>query len=862
VALYERVGRAPGHERALVEALALRSAIEGGSDPPIREAVTVSKQLGDGTLAEALLKRFIEQRESAEELPQAAWALVELAALREAAGAIPEAIALKQRAAEVADPEEGRRLRFECARLAAASLGDLERAASLYEALLAQDPADREAWEPLLDVYQRMGQTDKLAELLGNVVAYVDDPALRSKLRLDRVRVMMTDLGLGDDAAPALREIVDDDPSQVEAAILLAGILERKGDVDELAALLARQLDAAKDRQEGASIASLSLRLGQLLETKDRLEAKSVLYSGLDWMPEHAEILELLAKMHESEGETADRADLLERRLALTQGEEADKLALLVHGLRVGEGDEKGAERALEAGFRANPRSARLGEELERAYKDRGAWEKLAELYAVEARGRTEASGRVQRLCEAAALYRSKLGDPAKATTLLAEARKDAPDDPGLFRDRMQTLTEARQYREAIDEISVAIDKLDPGDRGRVPLLSNRASLRIEVDDDAGAIADIDEAAGLAGDDLAAAMATEIERLRERAATRGDGAAERTLRLRLASLLPRAGDSDGARAQLADLVKRDPKDRDALRALARIDELAERWDAVTATYRKLVALEEGEGIVDAALKLADACDQAGRLQDARGALERARKTAPHHEALRERLTLLYEHAGAYKELAEMSLTDAQQAKDVAGKFAHLVRAGSLFVQHGADPNVAVAALEEAHALRPSDMECIVLLADAYTLAGRTAEAIELVNVAIASHKGKRSREVAALYHRLARAGHALGDSANEMGWLASALEMDGQNGFVAAELASVALEQGQLDLATRALRAITLLKDPAGAPLSKAVAYQQLGEIARQQGDVKRAVLLLKKAIDDDPTLQSARVLLDALQAG
>jgi tetratricopeptide (TPR) repeat protein len=264
--------------------------------------------------------------------------------------------------------------------------------------------------------------------------------------------------------------------------------------------------------------------------------------------------------------------------------------------------------------------------------------------------------------------------------------------------------------------------------------------------------------------------------------------------------------------------------------------------------------------VGTALKLADACERAGRLQDARGALERARKAAPHDEHLRERLAQLYEHAGAYKELAEMSLTDAQHAKDVAGRFAHLVRAGALFVQHGADPNVAIAALDEAHALRPSDMECIVLLADAYTVAGRTAEAIELVNVAIASHKGKRSRELAALYHRLARAAHAFGDSANEMGWLASALDMDAQNGFVAAELASVALEQGQLDLATRALRAITLLKEPASAPMSKAMAYQHLGEIARQQGDVKRAVLLLKRAIDDDPTLHSARALLDALQ--
>ena len=56
-----------------------------------------------------------------------------------------------------------------------------------------------------------------------------------------------------------------------------------------------------------------------------------------------------------------------------------------------------------------------------------------------------------------------------------------------------------------------------------------------------------------------------------------------------------------------------------------------------------------------------------------------------------------------------------------------------------------------------------------------------------------------------------------------------------------------------------MLKVP--APLPKALAYQHLGEIARQQGDPKRAMMLVKRAIDDDPTLESARTLLNILQS-
>jgi hypothetical protein len=73
------------------------------------------------------------------------------------------------------------------------------------------------------------------------------------------------------------------------------------------------------------------------------------------------------------------------------------------------------------------------------------------------------------------------------------------------------------------------------------------------------------------------------------------------------------------------------------------------------------------------------------------------------------------------------------------------------------------------------------------------------------------------------------------------------------------MELGNLEVAQRALRQITMLKTT--APMSKALAYQHLGEIANHQGDTKRAMMLLKRAIDEDPGLESARVLIDALQA-
>ena len=55
-----------------------------------------------------------------------------------------------------------------------------------------------------------------------------------------------------------------------------------------------------------------------------------------------------------------------------------------------------------------------------------------------------------------------------------------------------------------------------------------------------------------------------------------------------------------------------------------------------------------------------------------------------------------------------------------------------------------------------------------------------------------------------------------------------------------------------------MLRTP-GAHPEAPIAYERLGEIAMHQGDSKKAVMLLKRAIDEDSTLDRARELLAQL---
>ena len=856
VDLFESIGRNPGHEAALLDALEIRAGRQSVSADVIREAVSVAAQLGAGARAEAMLAGYVTRSGDTD----SAWAFGELANLRESAGDAAGAIAWKKRAVDVSVSTDARRLRFEMAKLTETALGDSAAAAALYEVLFEEDPSDRGASEPMFAAYRKLSDAASLVRLLPRAVEQATDDEERSRLRLERVRLLVDPLGRRDEAISPLADLVGDEPNNVAAAALLADLFEQAGRKDDLRELLARQIDAAKDRQDAKHVEALSLRRAALIETDDADEARATLYSALDWAPESRAVLEHLVRLLAAEGMEGERLDVRERLLRTALRVDAEREALALAELRTTDGNPEAAERALEIGFRIDPASRVLRDRLEASYRAANATAKLAELKAIEAHGIEDPVARVARLREVADLY-ALVPEPARVASTLAEAFAIAQTDVALATQLIAAHTRAGDIAAAVAVVAQALDLVKDDGGQRASLLLDRANLRVDVDKDEEAAEDLVAVARLGVIHVSQSLDIALERVRARAEARGDMVVERTMRLELATARAESGDVDAARPLVTELLRREPKDREALRLLARIEERAERWDAATVAYRRLIPLEEGDLAVDTALRLADACERAGRLADARGALERTRIVAPKDEALRLRLERLYESIGAFRELAEMSFNDAREAADDDAKCSHLKRAGALLLQDGTDTDAAIDALVDAHALSGDDIECTVLLADAYTVAGKTTEAQTLISSQIAARAGRRSPELASLYHRLARIANAMGDRDAEMSALTSGLEADAQNGFIASELASLALEVGDMEVATRALRSITLLKDPSTSQIPRSIAYQYLGEIARQQGDSKRAMMLLKRALDDDPSLENARQLIEEIRA-
>ncbi len=861
LALYEDVARRSGDQSVLLDALRRRAA-GGGSDDALREAVTLADRLGERAVVEELLRDYVAAiGDNPAGKQYATWAMSSLASVLEERGELKEALALRAAAADHAEGAEARKLRFEVARAAEASVGDLALAANVYRQLFDEDPTDRTAWEPLLAILRRTSAKKLRMELLSQIIPLVDDVAERCTLRLERAGLLFEGDPQSEDGVAELFAVLDDDPESEEAARLLSSLLRNQGRHEELAALTSRQLDAAKDRGEGPKIAELSLELASLLERSDPVNAVDVLRGGLDWEPQsRLLLLRLLRLLNQTEGEVSERADVTERLLALASGPEAEELALKLIAMREEAWDEAGSERAAALGYKAHPQSRALRDRLALIYENRGDHAQLAELHVLDASVRTQPHERVSLLRQAATLFRDQLGAPERAAALLKEARPLAPQDEELFHEYVAALTAAGNYQGAAAEVTAAAAHLPEQDPRRAALFAQRAQLRAALGDQGGALYDIERAYATDPATYLDPLCAQLERLAEEALGAADAAKAATLMLRVVSTYTKAGRVAEARQRLTTLLERQPGNKDGLRTLAELEEREGRWPEAAAAYLELANAEENpEHLAALAIRAATAAEQAGDAGQARPALERAFQANPNNEALVERLRAAYAAEGAIAELAQLGFARAQAAATPEDRFRELVRAADILVQNMVDLELAGRALTEAHAIKPNDVECAALLSDAYAALGEREQALQTLHATLALHKGRRARELSLLHHRVARLEQDGNNTRGAMMWLSSSLDLDAQNGLAAAELANLALEHGDLDLATKALRAVTMLKSP--GPLPRAVAYQRLGEIAHHQGDTRKAVLLLKRAVDDDPSLETAKQLLQELQA-
>src|SRR6185503_11812065 len=117
-----------------------------------------------------------------------------------------------------------------------------------------------------------------------------------------------------------------------------------------------------------------------------------------------------------------------------------------------------------------------------------------------------------------------------------------------------------------------------------------------------------------------------------------------------------------------------------------------------------------------------------------------------------------------------------------------------------DRGASAELLERASALKPDDRELMLELCDAYSASGRGKAAVEVLEKIVLSFGGKRSKELAEIHRRLAKAYLSDGEAQRAIDELDKAFRIEPGNVNVLKELGDASVKVGDLKKAQQMFR--------------------------------------------------------------
>jgi len=249
----------------------------------------------------------------------------------------------------------------------------------------------------------------------------------------------------------------------------------------------------------------------------------------------------------------------------------------------------------------------------------------------------------------------------------------------------------------------------------------------------------------------------------------------------------------------------------------------------------------------------------GKLSDiglAEGALLRGHSIDPGHELTSRSLAALYERHSMHDKLASWLITQEPQVSDPNKKLGLLLRIAGLQRQQLGDASSAANTLERAIALAPDDRDVLMQLCDLYIVAGRSKDAIPLLEKIVASYGGRRAKELALYEHKLGQAYEGLGENENALKHYDAAFKVDLTSVPILRDLGRMCLLTNDLERAQKTYRALLLQRLAPEMGITKADVYYRLGEISFRQGDKLKAKSMLERAVAEGGGHPEASALL------
>lgn len=587
----------------------------------------------------------------------------------------------EERLDETGGPGAGRPADQEGAMEAENSSGPAELRQAFIAAgqTLREHPEEKAALDAALAAAERAGAAQELAGLLGELVPRVQGPPAAARMHWAMARLYEGPLADAARAAEEWRHVLQFAPDDRDASEALAALLARSGGPGSSLEALRRQLAVTED-VEGR--VGLLREIGRIQEEglRDAAGAINTYRRLLELSPEEPEALARLDRLLAGAERWSELAPVLEREVRLgaaAKDGKAQAAALSRLGqLREGPlADPAAALDLYRAALQAQPNHAETVARLEALMK------------------RLKTPGAAEILEE---VYRSAQDWPRYAETL--EIHASAVADPRIRKDLLVQLARVRERQQRPDLAFMALcrvfpdDPLDAALRAELARVADLAETREEL---AGLY---EEALGQSGSPaVIAALSLELGRLAEQRSDPAGALAnfERAHELdpdgaaaalpALERLYRQSERWDALAATLEEMAARATKSAEAAAVLFRLGQLYEEHlaapDRAARAYEALLAQEPNH--LPALRALDRLYESAGRGPELFAVLERQRAAAPAGQS-RDRIvahmaevasSLLHDDERAAKLWQEVLLHDPKAESAMAGLEQVLERLG-------------------------------------------------------------------------------------------------------------------------------------------------------------------------------------------
>jgi tetratricopeptide (TPR) repeat protein len=787
-------------------------------------------------------------------------------------------------------------------------LGDADAAFETFGKAMRLAPDRPEALGRLESLAIQHGRFPDLVELLGQLSARADDPALARSLAVRAARLSETQLEDAEGAIAFYRQVLGAAPEDEEVLDALESLYTRGERWRDLLDVLHRKSELAVDPVEKEQVLTRMALLHQE-QLGEANEAVTLYKQILEIDPTSENALRALDGLFEAQERWGDLADNLERQLAMA-GDPDTHIAIMlrlasVREHRMGATDaaietyrevldqdpqNEAALSALERLLESPEHELAIAETLEPLYRARFDHGKLIGVLEVQARAAGSSDRRVELLGQVAELWETALDDLPRAFETQARA---LGEDPGndLTQRELDRLAGATGAFEALADVYEAqVGRVDDPQLS-VGLLTKVARIREEqLGDVDGAVARLERV--LVADEQNIEAVESLERLFQLSERYEDLA---KAHLRKAALLPAPDDQKTALFRAASIYEEilerprdavavydrvlevDPDDLPALDKLVELHLRLEDWSSLLAVYER-----KADVVVDPVERKQIYVEvgavyerEVGDLDRAIDTYQRILEIDPDDLIAISRLDALYQASGNWPELLSVLEREVDLAPDPDEALGHRFRIASLWHQKLDDPARAVeifrdilvsvpdhepsiAALEGMLDEGVEPLAAAAVLEPLYESDGRHAELVRVHEVQV-RHEPDPLRRVDIL-HRIAELRESmLGDPAGALEAHARALHDDDQNEHTLASLERLAEPLDAFPkVAALYDREVARLRED--APDRAADLALRAGAIHQHRlGDVEGAIERFEVVLESDPMHPSALAALDGL---